>query len=111
MYQETEENEEPEIEINAEFAYNNLLKLDAVQEDFNIEIKQKNSMNDLTYDDFYTNSPEEHTINIQYKNEKIFTQAQHFESLNEDNAVIINDATDEELQNVLYTIYESLGLV
>ena len=111
MYQGTEENEEPEVEINAELAYNNLLKLDAVQEEFNIEIKQKNSMNDLTYDDFYTNSPEEHTINIQYKNEKIFTQAQHFESLNEDNAVIINDATDEELQNVLYTIYESLGLV
>ena len=33
------------------------------------------------------------------------------EELNEDNATILNDATDEELQMLIYRIYQNLGLI
>ena len=50
-------------------------------------------------------------MNIRYTNQKTFLQNLELESLDESNAIIINDVTDEELQNVLYSIYETLGLI
>ena len=82
------------------------MQLDNVQEEFNIEMKQNNS-NSYYYDDY----EDESTINIKYTNQKTFLQNLELNGLDETNAVILNDATDEEIQNVFYNIYESLGLM
>ena len=67
-----------------------------------------NYLNDYDNDN---NASEESTMNIRYTNQKTFLQNLELESLDESNAIIINDVTDEELQNVLYSIYETLGLI
>ena len=103
---EYEGTDEELSEINIELTYKNLMQLDNVQEEFNIEMKQNNS-NSYYYDDY----EDESTINIKYTNQKTFLQNLELNSLDETNAVILNDATDEEIQNVFYNIYESLGLM
>lgn len=112
MYEGEKENEEAIIEINAEFKYGNIIsQLDNVEEALNLEIKQKSTMNYLNDYDNDNNASEESTMNIRYTNQKTFLQNLELESLDESNAIIINDVTDEELQNVLYSIYETLGLI
>ena len=103
---EYEGTDEELSEINIELTYKNLMQLDNVQEEFNIEMKQNNS-NSYYYDDY----EDESTINIKYTNQKTFLQNLELNGLDETNAVILNDATDEEIQNVFYNIYESLGLM
>lgn len=99
-------------EINMELTYKNLMQLDNVEEDFNIDVTQKNAgtYSSYYYDD-YNSEPEDTTINIHYSNQKTFSQDLVLNPMDENNAIIINDATDEELQNVIYNIYESLGLI
>ena len=99
-------------EINMELTYKNLMQLDNVEEDFDIDVTQKNAgtYSSYYYDD-YNSEPEDTTINIHYSNQKTFSQDLVLDPMDENNAIIINDATDEELQNVIYNIYESLGLI
>lgn len=103
---------EEEAKIDIELTYKNLMQLDNVQEEFNIDMTQKN---EATYPNYYyyynTNEPEESTINIQYSNQKTFSQDLELNAMDENNAIIINDATDEELQNLVYSIYQSLDLM
>lgn len=106
---EYEGTDEELSEINIELTYKNLMQLDNVQEEFNIEMKQNNSNSYSSY--YYDDYEDESTINIKYTNQKTFLQNLELDRLNETNAIILNDATDEEIQNVFYNIYESLGLM
>ena len=49
-------------------------------------------------------------LSLNYANTKKFTTDIEIEGINNDNAIIINDATDDELDNLLMEIYKNLGL-
>ena len=50
-------------------------------------------------------------MNINFENTKSFDENLQIEELNADNAIVLNDATDEELQNLILGIYQQLGLI
>ena len=49
-------------------------------------------------------------MQINYNNTITFVQNTEIESFNTDNAVVLNDISENELNNLLETIYENLGL-
>ena len=105
-YQDTEE---AIMEINIGLTYKNLMKLDNVEEEINIEMKPNNTIYDSSYEeDDYS---DETVVNIKYTNQKTFLQNLELTGLDETNAIILNDATDEEIQDVFYNMYEALGLI
>lgn len=110
---EYEGTDEEVAEINMELTYKNLMELDNVEEDFNIDVIQKNATTYSSdyYYEYYDGYLEDTTMNIHYSNQKTFSQDLALDAIDENNAIIINDTTDEELQNLIYNIYESLGLI
>ena len=87
-------NEGETVELKIKYTISNYAALDNVTESLEFSISSKDSTleykNDLTYK---------------------FDSTVEVEELNEDNATILNDATDEELQMLMYRIYQNLGLI
>ena len=87
-------NEGETVELKIKYTISNYAALDNVTESLEFSISSKDSTleykNDLTYK---------------------FDPTVEVEELNEDNATILNDATDEELQMLMYRIYQNLGLI
>ena len=93
------------VEIEATVRYKNVLKSDNVEEIYNIKVSYSE---DEEYSS-YTNGKAE--ISLNFSNLVTFTNSVEIEGFNEDNAIIINNATDEELQALLLKIYKNLGLL
>ena len=87
-------NEGETVELKIKYTISNYAALDNVTESLEFSISSNDSAleykNDLTYK---------------------FDSTVEVEELNEDNATILNDATDEELQMLIYRIYQNLGLI
>ena len=82
------------VELALSLKYGNLVALDNVTESLEFTL----SSNDSTITS---------GINVTVT----FDPTVEVEELNEDNATILNDATDEELQMLIYRIYQNLGLI
>ena len=87
--------EEGKAEINLKIQYKNLLTLDNVEESCEAKI-------------LYNEDTE---LGLDYTNSKTFSNDVEIEGLSNNNAIIINSASDEELQNLLMKIYQNLGLL
>ena len=90
--------EDGKISIDFKVEYKGIANLKDVEENYEIRVKATDT------DD------EDMDITLNYTNLKTFTTDIQIEGINNDNAVIINDATDEELDDLLVKIYENLGL-
>ena len=89
------------ITIDTKIEYKNLLdlnNLNNVEDNYEIRVKTTD-----TYED-------EMDVSLNYTNSKTFTTDVNIEEINSNNATIINDATDDELDELLTKIYENLGL-
>lgn len=83
------------VQIKMEFK--NLPKLDDVEEKIEATIEYEEDSN-------------KSAIQINYNNTITFVKNIEIESFNTDNAVVLNDISENELNNLLETIYENLGL-
>lgn len=99
------ENDNTTFEANAKMQYKNLFTLENIEEIVDVGIKQQVNGNDY----YYSNSNTEMSLN--YQNTMTFTPDIQIEGFNEENAIIINDATDEELQNLILSVYQKMGLM
>ncbi len=104
------ESDEEQIKTDSTITYRNLDKLDDVKEIFDINLEINTSKDDMDLD------PEDVVntnikMNINFENTKSFNENLQIEELNADNAIVLNDATDEELQNLVLGIYKQLGLI
>ena len=92
--------QEDEEKINANFTikYKNIVSLEDVEESYDMTVKA-------------TDTDEENiNISLQYTNSKKFTNDIDIEGINNDNSIILNNATEDELDELLITIYTNLGL-
>ena len=91
-----QENDET-AEISAKVQYKNILTLDNVEESIQVKILTEGTTEDIDMSVDFTNTVkfEERTI----------------ENFNETNSIILNDATEEEMMNLLTAIYSNLGLI
>lgn len=83
-----------DMEARFKVRYKNVSVLDNVEE--NYEVKMLTQGVDMT---------------INLNNTTTFEPELTIEGLNEDNAVVLNDATEQELQNLVLSIYQNLGLM
>lgn len=90
---------EGDIEITFKIQYKNLETLDNVEEKYEIKI---------TIDE---PDEAEEQITVNFKNLIAFDNNLQIDKLNENNAIVLNDATEQELQNLILTIYQNLGLM
>lgn len=90
----TGKSEEENIKANAKLQYKNIKKLDKVEEVCNIDVLNEKDTE----------------INLNYNNLKTFDESIEIEGLNSDNATILNDASDSEIQNLITTILKSIKL-
>lgn len=86
-----------ELEFKAE--YKNLSELNNVQENYEISV---------SYEDEYDGKT---NVIINLENLKTFGQNIDIEGLDESNAIILNDASDEEIQNLLLNIFQNFGMM
>ena len=84
-------------EISAKVQYKNILTLDNVEE--SIEVKM---FSDRTYEDM--------DLTVDFTNTVKFEEKE-IEKFNEENSTILNDATEEEMMDLLTAIYSNLGLI
>lgn len=94
------------LEFSFDMQYKNLLALDNVEEIYNITLSYEGDNDNLST---YTNGKVD--IRLNYSNSKTFTSNVEIDALNSNNAIIINDATDEEIQNLIISIYQNMGLM
>ena len=97
--------EEENTNVSVKVQYKNLLELDNVEENYEIKLSYESPSESASFKEEIT------AININYKNLKTFSSNVEIEGLNANNATILNDATDTEMQNLLITIYKNLGLM
>ena len=90
----TGKSEEKNIKVNAKMQYKNIKKLDNVEEICNISVSDEKDAK----------------ISLNYNNSKTFDENVEIEGLNSDNATILNDASDSEIQNLITTILKSIKL-
>ena len=83
--------------IQIKMGFKNLSKLDDVEESIEATIE-------------YGEDSNKSAIQINYNNTITFVKNIEIESFNTDNAVVLNDISENELNNLLETIYENLGL-
>ena len=93
---ESEDGEE--VSIDFKMQYKNITELNNVEE--NCEVNFKTKYNE-----------DETKISLNYTNVNTFTANVEIEGINNDNATIINDASDEELSDLLMTLYEKIGFL
>ena len=73
-------------------------------------VKIKISYEDLNKYGNFKNTSNLMELNINYSNEKTFEENLEIESLNSENAIILNTATNEELQSIKNSIYKNLDI-
>lgn len=95
---DAESEEDGKISIDFKVEYKGVADLNNVEENYEIRIKTTDT------DD------EDMDISLNYTNSKTFTTDIELEGINSSNATIINDATDDEIDDLLTKIYENLGL-
>ncbi len=86
--------EDENIKVNAKMQYKNIKKLDNVEEICDISASDEKDAE----------------ISLNYNNSKSFDENIEIEGLNSDNATILNDASDSEIQNLITTILKSIKL-
>ena len=97
--------EEENTEVSLKIQYNNLFLLDNVEENYEVKLSYESPSVNADF------SKETTELSINYKNLKTFSPNVEIEGLNDNNAIILNDATDEEIQNLIISIYQNLGLM
>ena len=95
---DAESEEDGKISIDFKVEYKGVADLNNVEENYEIRIKTTDT------DD------EDMDISLNYTNSKTFTTDIELEGINNSNATIINDATDDKIDDLLTKIYENLGL-
>ena len=90
----TGKSEDENIKVNAKMQYKNIKKLDNVEEICDISASDEKDAE----------------ISLNYNNSKSFDENIEIEGLNSDNATILNDASDSEIQNLITTILKSIKL-
>lgn len=98
------EGQKTELAIKAQ--YKNLLELENVEEivEAKISYEDQNQYGNLE------NTANEMEAKINYSNKKTFESNIEIEGLNEENAIILNTATNKEMRSIIKAIYKSLGL-
>ena len=89
-----EDDSEDITEIALKAEYKNLLTLDNVEENLTATVK--------AYED---------EMKVNYTNSVTFDENVDINGIDQNEAVIINDATDEEIQAVILSVYQKLGMV
>lgn len=93
----TSEGEES-VSLDFKVQYKNIATLDDVEENYEINVSSVDS------------SSKKVNLSLDYKNLKSFATDIEIEEINSNNSIILNDATDDELDDLLMTIYSNLGL-
>lgn len=93
----TSEGEES-VSLDFKVQYKNIATLDNVEENYEINVSSVDS------------SSKKVNLSLDYKNLKSFATDIEIEEINSNNSIILNDATDDELDDLLMTIYSNLGL-
>ena len=93
---ESEDGEEVSIDFKVQ--YKNISELNNVEENYEIKLKTKDDEDNVE-------------ISLNYTNLKTFNTDVEIEGINNDNSTIVNDASDDELNDLLMTIYKKLGLM
>lgn len=84
-------------EISAKVQYKNILTLDNVEESIQVKMLSEGTTEDIDLSVDFTNT-------VKFEEREI-------EKFNETNSIILNDATEEDMMNLLTAIYSNLGLI
>lgn len=95
---DTELADQEKAEIHLTVQYKNLATLDNVEENYELKLSTQD------YDESNTD------LKLNYTNVKQFSSNIKVEGINSENAITLNDATDDEIDELLITIYKNLGL-
>lgn len=95
---DTELADQEKAEIHLTVQYKNLATLDNVEENYELKLSTQD------YDESNTD------FKLNYTNVKQFSSNIKVEGINSENSITLNDATDDEIDELLITIYKNLGL-
>lgn len=95
---DTELADQEKAEIHLTVQYKNLATLDNVEENYELKLSTQD------YDESNAD------LKLNYTNVKQFSSNIKVEGINSENAITLNDATDDEIDELLITIYKNLGL-
>lgn len=84
-------------EISAKMQYKNILTLDNVEESMQVKMLSEGTTEDIDLSIDFTNT-------VKFEEREI-------ENFNDTNSIILNDATEEDMMNLLTAIYSNLGLI
>lgn len=90
--------------IQIEMSYKNLEKLDDVEETITADIVYSNSSSTSS-----STADEKTSISVTYNNVVTFDSNLSIDAFNSNNAIIINDATDKELQDLFLNVYKNFS--
>lgn len=90
--------------IQIEMAYKNLAKLDDVEETITTDIVYSDSSSTSS-----STADEKTSISVIYNNVVTFDSSLNIDAFNSNNAIIINDATDKELQDLFLNVYRNFS--
>ena len=90
--------------IQIEMAYKNLAKLDDVEETITADIVYSDSSSTSS-----STADEKTSISVTYNNVVTFDSSLKIDAFNSNNAIIINDATDKELQDLFLNVYRNFS--
>lgn len=93
-----ESEDDEKVSIDFKMQYKNIAELNNVEENMEVTLITKND-EDKT------------KISLNYTNINTFTTNLEIEGIDNNNATILNDASDEELNDLLMTIYEKIGFL
>ena len=85
-------------------AYKNLAKLDDVEETITTDIVYSDSSSTSS-----STADEKTSISVTYNNVVTFDSSLNIDAFNSNNAIIINDATDKELQDLFLNVYRNFS--
>ena len=93
-------------EFTVKTQYKNLLELDNVEETYEIKVsyEDQNQYGNLE------NTTDKMDVNINYSNQKSFDSNLQIEGLNEENAIVLNTATNKDLQSIIKAILKNIDL-
>ena len=84
-------------EISAKVQYKDILTLDNVEETIQVKMLTEGTTEDIDMSIDFTNT-------VKFEEKEI-------ENFNDTNSIILNDATEEEMMDLLTAIYSNLGLM
>ncbi len=100
---------ESRTSIEIGMKYKNIMKLQDVEEEYSIKIATEEVADDKISS--YSQNENNAEMTFNYKNQIKFEDNITIDNLDETNSIIINDATDEEIQNLIMNVYKNLGLI